>query len=58
MGANAAFSPGQRGPREAGLFGDLSDSHGLLPQHGAHLVELIARVARLVADRGHPALRV
>ena len=25
-----------------GLFGDLSDAHGLSPQHGAHLDELLA----------------
>jgi hypothetical protein len=37
---------------QASFFGNLSDAHGLLPQHGAHLVELIAHVARLAADVG------
>jgi hypothetical protein len=36
-------------PRQAGLFRDLSDAHGFLSQHVAHLVELLARVARLAA---------
>jgi hypothetical protein len=35
---------------QSGPFGDLSDALGLLPQHGAHLVELIARVAPLTAE--------
>src|SRR5258708_788584 len=35
---------------QASLPRNLSDAHGLLPQHRAHLVKLIARVARLTAE--------
>jgi hypothetical protein len=41
---------------QAGLLRNLSDPHRLLPQHGAHLVELIARVARLAANVGAVAM--
>jgi hypothetical protein len=59
MGRERSFSlQASAALREASLIGDLSDTPGLLSQHGEHLVELIARVARLVADRGRPALRV
>jgi len=37
---------------QAGLFGDLSDAHGLLAEHGAHLDELLASEARLTATVG------
>ena len=37
---------------QAGLFGDLSDAHGLLSKHGAHLAELLAVEARLTAKIG------
>ncbi len=48
--AGSPLDPVDRLPGQGGLFGDLSDAHGLLPQHGAHLVELIARVAPLTAE--------
>jgi hypothetical protein len=37
---------------QAGLFGDLSDAHRLVPQHGAHLDELLAGEARLPTEVG------
>jgi hypothetical protein len=46
----------QHPPGQAGLFGDLSNAHGLLSQHGVHLDELFARVARFAAEVGVVAL--
>jgi hypothetical protein len=37
---------------QAGLLGNLSDTHGPLPQHGAHLSKLFAGEARLSAEVG------
>ena len=40
----------------ASLSRNLSDVHRFVPEHTAHLVELIARVARLTADVGSVAM--
>jgi hypothetical protein len=37
---------------QASFLRNLRDVHHFLPQHGAHLVELLARVARLTANVG------
>jgi hypothetical protein len=49
---NRAPVAGERDAMRAPLAGNLSDAHRFLSQHVAHLVELIAGVARLAANVG------